>query len=60
MSLSNIDSIPDATNIDYFRERLRKAQVMDELFDKFGAYRHCQGPKSLGSQIVDAILIPVP
>ena len=58
VSLSNIDSIPDSTNIDYIRERLRKAQVMDKLFDKFGEYLHCQGPKSLGSQIIDAILIP--
>jgi transposase, IS5 family len=57
---SNIDNIPNATNNAYFREMLRKAKVIDELFGKFGAYLHSQGPQSLGGQIVDATLIQVP
>ena len=33
-----MNDIPDATTLVFFRERLRKAGVIDELFEKFESY----------------------
>ncbi len=33
-----MNSIPDATTDAFFRERLRKAEVIEELFEKFETY----------------------
>jgi hypothetical protein len=33
-----MNNIPDATAVAFFRERLRKAKVIEELFEMFEAY----------------------
>ncbi len=33
-----MSTIPDATTIAFFRERLRNAGVIDELFERFDEY----------------------
>jgi transposase, IS5 family len=55
-----MNDIPVATTLALFRERLRKAEVIDELFEKFESYLRSQGLEARGGQIVDATLVPVP
>ena len=55
-----MNSIPDATTVAFFRERLRKAGVIEELFGMFEGYLRSQGLQARGGQIIDAILVPVP
>jgi len=38
VGLGVMNNIPDATTIAFFRERLRKAEVMEELFEMFETY----------------------
>ena len=52
--------IPDATTIAFFRERLRKAGVIEELFEMFEGYLRSQGLQDRNGQIIDATLVPVP
>ena len=60
VGLGVMNSIPDATTIAFFRERLRKAGVIEELFEMFEAYLRSQGLQARGGQIIDATLVPVP
>jgi IS5 family transposase len=60
VGLGVMNSIPDATTVAFFRERLRKAGVIEELFEMFEAYLRSQGLQARGGQIIDATLIPVP
>lgn len=60
VGLGVMNSIPDATTIAFFRERLRKAEVIEELFEMFEAYLRSQGLEARGGQIIDATLVPVP
>jgi hypothetical protein len=55
-----MNSIPDATTVTFFRERLRKEGVVEALFEMFEAYLRCQGLQARGGQITDATLVPVP
>jgi len=55
-----MNSIPDAPTVALFRERLRKAGVIEELFAMFDSYLRSQGLEARGGQIIDATLIPVP
>ena len=55
-----MNSIPDATTVAFFRERLRKAGVIQELFEMFERYLRSQGLQARGGQIIDATLVPVP
>ena len=55
-----MNDIPDATTVAFFRERLRKANVIDELFEMFESYLRDQGLEARGGQIIDATLVPVP
>jgi len=55
-----MNNIPDATTVAFFRERLRKAGVIEELFEKFEDYLRSQGLQGRGGQIIDATLVPVP
>ena len=55
-----MNNIPDATTIAFFRERLRKAEVIEELFELFETYLRSQGLQARGGQIIDATLVPVP
>jgi transposase, IS5 family len=59
VGLGVMNSIPDATTVAFFRERLRKAGVIEELFEMFEAYLRSQGLQARGGQIIDATLVPV-
>jgi IS5 family transposase len=60
IGLGLMDSIPDATTVAFFRERLRKAGLIEELFDKFENFLRDQGLEAKVVQIIDATIIPVP
>ena len=60
VGLGVMNSIPDATTVAFFRERLRKAGVIEELFELFEGYLRSQGLQARGGQIIDATLVPVP
>ena len=60
VGLGVMNNIPDTTTIALFRERLRKAEVIEELFEMFEAYLRSQGLQARGGQIIDATLDPVP
>jgi IS5 family transposase len=55
-----MNSIPDATTVAFFRDRLLKAGVIEELFEKFKSYLRSQVLQARGGQIIDATLVPVP
>ena len=55
-----MNTIPDATTVAFFRKRLRKAGVIEELFEMFEAYLRSQDLQARGGQIIDATLVPVP
>ena len=60
VGLGVMNDIPGATTVAYFRERLRKANVIEELFKMFENYLRDQGLEARGGQIIDATLVPVP
>ena len=60
VGLGMINTIPDATTFAFFRERLRKAKVIEELFDSFETCLRSQGLQARGGQIIDATLVPAP
>ena len=60
VGLGVMNDIPDATTVAFFRERLRKANVIEELFEMFESYLRDQGLEARGGQIIDATLVPVP
>jgi IS5 family transposase len=60
VGLGVMKSIPDATTVAFFRERLRKAGVIEELFEMFETYLRSQGLQARVGQIIDATLVPVP
>ena len=60
VGLGVMNDIPNATTVAFFRERLRKANVTDELFKMFESYLRDQGLEDRGGQIIDATLVPVP
>src|SRR3979490_1748840 len=54
------DSIPDATTLWLFREKLAKAGLIEKLFDRFDQHLAAQGYMARGGQMVDATIVPVP
>jgi IS5 family transposase len=60
VGLGIMDTIPDATTVAFFRERLRKAGLIEELFARFEQFLRDQGLEVKGGQIVDATIVPVP
>lgn len=60
VGLGVMNNIPDATTVAFFRERLRKAGVIEELFVKFEEFLRSQGLQARGGQIIDATLVLVP
>lgn len=52
VGLGVMNSIPDATTVAFFRERLRKAGVNEELFEMFEGYLRSQGLQARGGQIM--------
>jgi IS5 family transposase len=55
-----MDRIPDATTVAFFRERLRKAGLIEEIFGHFEQYLRDEGYEARGGQIIDATIVPVP
>lgn len=55
-----MNNIPDATTITFFRERLREAEVIEELFKMLKAFHRSRGHEDHGGQIIDETLVPVP
>lgn len=47
-----MNNIPDTTTVAFFRERLRNAVVIEELFEKFEEYNRSLGLQASGGQIV--------
>jgi transposase, IS5 family len=54
------DSIPDATTLWLFREKLAKAGLIEKLFERFDRHLAAKGYIARGGQIVDATIVPVP
>ena len=54
------DSIPDATTLWLFREKLAKAGLIEKLFERFDQHLEAKGYIARGGQIVDASIVPVP
>ena len=53
------DSIPDATTLWLFREKLAEAGLIEKLFDRFDQHLAAQGYIARGGQIIDATIVPV-
>ena len=47
------DSIPDATTLWLFREKLAKASLIEKLFERFDQHLAAQGYMARGGQMVD-------
>lgn len=54
------DRVPDSKTVWLFKERLRQAGLVEELFERFGTYLNGAGYQAQCGQIVDATLVPVP
>ena len=54
------DSVPDATTVWNFRERLKQLKLLEVLFDRFGDYLAAEGYQAKQGQSVAASIIPVP
>ena len=55
-----MNSIPDETNVAFFRERFRNAGVIEELFELFDQHLRAKGYEACGGQIIDATLDAAP
>jgi hypothetical protein len=55
-----MNSIPDATTVAFFRERLRHAGVFEGLFELFDNYLRAQGYEVKAGKIIDETLSLVP
>ena len=54
LGLAIEDSIPDATTLWLFREKLAKAEMIEKLFDRFDQHLAAKGYMARGGQIIDA------
>jgi len=54
------DSIPDATTLWLFREKLARAGLIEKLFERFEQHLAAQGYMARGGQMIDATIVPVP
>jgi IS5 family transposase len=54
------DSIPDATTLWLFREKLATAGLIETLFDRFDRHLAAKGYIARGGQLIDATIVPVP
>ena len=60
LGLAIEDSIPDATTLWLFREKLAKAGLIEKLFDRFDQHLAAKGYMARGGQIIDASIVLVP
>jgi transposase, IS5 family len=54
------DSIPDATTLWLFREKLAQGGLIESLFDRFEGHLAAKGYTARGGQMIDATIVPVP
>jgi len=54
-----MNSIPNATTVAFFRERMSKVGEIEEVFEMFDGYLRTQGHKARDGKIIDASLVPV-
>lgn len=60
LGLELADDVPDAKTIWLFREQLKNAGLVKELFKEFGRYLTRQGLNARKGQIIDATIVSVP
>ena len=60
LGLAIEDSIPDATTLWLFREKLARAGLIEQLFDRFDQHLAAKGYMARGGQIIDASIVVVP
>ena len=60
LGLAIEDSIPDATTLWLFREKLARAEMIEKLFDRFDQHLAAKGYMARGGQIIDASIVLVP
>ena len=53
-------AIPDATTLWLFREKLARAGLIEQLFDRFDQHLAAKGYMARGGQIIDASIVLVP
>jgi IS5 family transposase len=53
-------TVPDATTVWLFRERLVQAKAIDRLFARFDGALKDRGYLAMGGQIIDATVVPAP
>lgn len=53
-------TVPDATTVWLFRERLVQAKAIDRLFARFDVALKDRGYLAMGGQIIDATVVPAP
>ena len=54
------DRVPDATTVWRFREDLKELDLVERLFNRFGAYLEAEGYQARSGQIVDASIVRAP
>ena len=60
LGLAIEDGIPDATTLWLFREKLARAGLIEQLFDRFDQHLAAKGYMARGGQIIDASIVLVP
>ena len=55
LGLAIEDSIPDATTLWLFREKLAKAGLIEKLFERFDQHLAAKGYMALGGQIIEPV-----
>uniref|UniRef100_UPI0012EB1F9A IS5 family transposase n=1 Tax=Desulforegula conservatrix TaxID=153026 RepID=UPI0012EB1F9A len=60
LSIDAGDKVPDSKTIWLFREKLKDAGIIEELFSRFDNYLNKKGFTARKGQIIDASIVPVP
>ena len=60
LSIDAGDKVPDSKTIWLFREKLKDAGIIEELFSRFDKYLNEKGFSARKGQIIDASIVPVP
>ena len=60
LGLAIEDSIPDATTLWLFREKLAKTGLIEKLFDRLDQHLAAKGYMARGGKIIEASIVPVP
>ena len=59
LGLAIEDSIPDATTLWLFREKLARAGLIEQLFDRFDQHLAAKGYMARGGQIINTSIVLV-